>query len=271
MKIAAVKFYVSTRKAYMEGVPRLLDILDEHRCKASFYFGMGTEGSGWLNSLIGEKDSIVESSPGIMRDAAGRGHECGICGWNPREWETRLAKIRDTTLEADIRRAVESFTRRTGFRPGGFASPGWQVTYMSLRVADDFRFKYCSDTFGFHPYRPRLSWKTFSTPQIPDTLPPLDALLTNAAGEQALMRTQRLAEQLEPGLSVLSASAVLGTSPEHRELLKGFLQQCGGESVRFVSLATVAASLEPDSLPVREVLFDKPGWAVRPLAIQSIS
>lgn len=271
MKILALKIYVNTQKAYGEGVPHLLDVMDELRAFGSFFFGMGTESAGGgLRGLFGEPPAIVDSAPGILRDAARRGQDCGVYGWNPREWEARLGRIQDTTLESGIRRAVEMFTRQTGVRPNGFAAPGWQVNYMSLRVQDTLRFKYCSDTFGFCPYRPRLSWKTFETPQIPDTLPPLETTLKGADGAQIRERLSLLGESLPTGLTVLPMSAAVGAMGDLRGPLRDFLLRQRDEGVKFMDLGSVTKILNPDTLPVCEIAFARARGMARPVATQSV-
>ena len=270
MKILALKIYVDTQKGYGEGVPRLLDIMDELYAFGSFFFGMGTESTGGLRKLFGEAPAIVESSPGILRDAAKRGQDCGVYGWNPLEWETRLEKMQDTTLAADIKRAVEMFTRRTGVRPNGFAAPGWQVNYMSLRVQDTMHFKYCSDTFGFYPYLPKLSWKTFETPQIPDTLPPVEVALKGANGEGIQERLLQLEASLSIGLTVLPMNAIVGAMRELRGPLRDFLLRCRDDGVKFMDLGSVAKVLNPETLPVCEVVSAKAQGIAKPVATQNI-
>lgn len=271
MKILALKIYANAQKAYAEGVPRLLDIMDELQVSGSFFFGMGTESAGGpLRKLFGEPSAIVESSPGVLCDAARRGHDCGVSGWNPAEWEARLNKLPDTTLASEVKRAVEMFTRRTGTRPNGFAAPGWQVSYMSLRVQDDMRFKYCSDTFGFCPYIPKLSWKTFATPQIPDTLPPIEVALKGTVGGQIEKRLSLLGDSLPFGLTVLPMSAAVGASRDLRDPLRGFLLRCRGEGVKFMSLGNIAKTLNTDTLPVCEITFTEAHGMPRPVAAQNI-
>lgn len=271
MKILALKVYTDTQKAYLEGVPRLLDIMDELYAFGSFFFGMGTESAGGdLRKLFGEGTAIAESSPGVLRDAAKRGQDCGVYGWNPQEWEARLDKMQDTTLEADIKRAVETFTRRTGVRPSGFAAPGWQVNYMSLRVQDAMHFRYCSDTFGFYPYLPKLSWKTFSTPQIPDTLPPVEVALRGASSDQINERLRLLETSLSIGLTVLPMNSAVAISRELRGPLRDFLLRCRDGGVKFMDLGSVAKVLNPEDLPVCEVVAAKAQGLPRPVATQSI-
>jgi peptidoglycan/xylan/chitin deacetylase (PgdA/CDA1 family) len=271
MRILALKIYVDTIHGYRDGVPRLLDICDELRIEASFFFGMGSEGRGsTLSKILGEGREIVASAPGILRDAHRRGQDCGIYGWNPMEWRSRLDKIKDTTLESDLKRAVEYFARRTGARPDGFAAPGCRVNYMSLRIQDDMRFKYCSDTFGFYPYLPQLSWKVFSTLQVPATLPPVEINLKKKNESSAREILAELSGSLMHGLNVLPMNAALMNEHELYSPIYEFLLRVRESGVKFMSLGDVAANVDPDTLSECEIIFARAFGMPNEVAVQSV-
>jgi peptidoglycan/xylan/chitin deacetylase (PgdA/CDA1 family) len=271
MRILALKIYADTLRAYRDGVPRLLDVLDEFSLTGSFFFGMGREGTGSkVSKILGEGKEIVASAPGILRDASHRGQDCGVYGWNPREWETRLDKLKDTTLEADIKRAIDYFTEATGSRPSGFAAPGFRVNYMSLRVEDEVHFKYCSDTFGFYPFKPRISWKAFDTPQIPSTLPPLDVVLQRASESEARARMKELDGSIEIGLNVLPMNAAAAVNPQILGPFREFLLRSVGEGVRFISLSAVAGKVDASSLSLCEVTDARAFGMSRSVALQTL-
>lgn len=281
MKILALKIYTDTIKGYREGVPRLLDMLNELALEGSFFFAMGAESgasvvSKFFNGLGGgmgglnEGREIIASAPGIIRDAYRRGQDCGVYGWNAFEWLYRLEKMKDTTLEADIKRAVEYFARRTGARPNGFAAPGFRASYISLRIEDDVRFKYCSDTFGFYPFLPKMSWKTFRTPQVPSTLPPLEVMLSRANEGTVREHLQDLENDLPDGLSVLPMNALVATMPEIIEPLREFLLRCSDRGVKFIHLERVVRSIDIANLPACEVASAKAFGMARDVAVQSL-
>ena len=271
MKIFALKIYADTLNGYREGVPRLLDIFDELGVEASFFFGMGTAGSGGaISKILGEGREIVASAPGILRDASKRGQDCGIYGWNPLEWQARLEKMKDTTMEADIKRAIEYFARRTGRRPNGFAAPGCRVNYMSLMIEDDMRFKYCSEAFGFYPFLPRLSWKVFNTPQIPSTLPPVEVILKKASETAARERFSELHESLQDGLSVMPLNAAVANDDALHAPLREFLSRARDAGVRFMSLNGVARSIDPETLTPCEIVFAKAFGMQNEVATQGV-
>jgi hypothetical protein len=271
MKIIALKIYADSLKAYRDGVPRLLDALNELEIEGSFFFGMGSEGTGSIISkAFGEGKEIVASAPGILRDASRRGQDCGIYGWNPQEWQTRLQKLKDTTLEADIKRAVEYFTRRTGCRPNGFAAPGFRVNYISLRIEDDVHFKYCSDTFGFYPFLPKMSWKTFNTPQIPSNIPPIEIVLQKASESEVKLRLEELAVNLLEGLNVLPLNAMVATVSQIFGPFCEFLLRSVQEGAKFIALDTIARNLDASSLPSCEVIGVRAFGMASEVAVQSV-
>lgn len=271
MKILALKIYTDSIQGYREGVPKLLDMLSELGLDASFFFGMGTEDDGSVVSrLFREEKEIVASAPGIIRDAHRRRHDCGIYGWNPREWQNRLEKMKDTTLEADIKRSVEYFTRRTGSRPAGFAAPGCRATYISLRIQDDMRFQYCSDTFGLYPFLPKISWKTFITPQVPATHPPLEVMLQKVPESFVRTMMENLFDTLPDGLSVLPMNAAVAIVPEIFPPLCAFAARCRDAGTRFITLHRVVRSLDAQKLPQCEITAAHAFNMPRDVAVQTL-
>jgi len=270
MKILSLKIYADTLNGYRDGVPRLLDICDELDIEASFFFGMGTESTGSaLSKIMGEGREIVASAPGILRDAFKRRQDCGVYGWNPLEWQSRLEKIQDTTLESDMKKAIEYFARRTGSRPNGFAAPGCRVNYISLRIQDDVHLRYCSDTFGFYPFLPQLSWKVFATPQIPSTLPPVEVILKRASEAEAREGFSELTDSMGESLNVLPLNAVVANDSVIRGALYEFLRRARGDGVNFMSLNSVARSINAESLQPCEVIFTKAFGMANEVATQS--
>jgi hypothetical protein len=271
VKILSLKIYADTLNGYRDGVPRLLDIFGELGIEASFFFGMGTESTGGaISRIMGESREIVASAPGILRDAFKRGQDCGIYGWNPQEWRNRLEKIKDTTLESDMKRAIEYFARRTGRRPNGFAAPGCRVNYMSLRIQDDMSLRYCSDTFGFYPFLPRLSWKVFVTPQIPSTLPPVEVILKRTSEAEAREGFSELADSIGEGLNVLPLNATVANAGVICPAFYDFLLRMREDGVKFMSLNSVARSIDAELLEPCEIIFAKAFGMSNEVAVQSL-
>jgi hypothetical protein len=170
---------------------------------------------------------------------------------NPREWRTRLDKLPDTSVLANIKHASAIFRKRTGGYPNGFASPGFRVNYISLRILDDAGFKYCSDTFGFCPFIPKMSKKIFSVPQIPSTLPPLEDLLRRLQAHEAM----NLLSNMDDGLNVLPVDAELAASPEAFGFIREFMERSVGDGIKFLDMLTVAESIDIKALPVCNINY----------------
>lgn len=254
MKILALKIHANTSRAYEQGVPVLMEMLDKADIGASFFFAMGSERSGSaFSKLFGESRGIASPSPGILREAYLAGYDCGVYGWNPLEWTTRFDRIGSDVLEDDIKRSVEYFARTAGSRPNGFSAPGFRANAVTLRIQDSVRFKYCSDTFGFYPHFPRISSETFKTPQIPAALPPLELVLQGRSETEIRALMEALVDQLGEGLNVLPVSAHVATVREVLCPLRDFLLRCKDEGVKFMDLNSVIKHIDHGMLCVCEV------------------
>ncbi len=254
LTLLALKIHVSTQKGYLEGVPRILELLDKYHVFASFFFSMGPEESlNLLGRVMGKQpDTIVGTAPGILREASKRGHDCGIYAWNPSEWIERLEKIPPTTLETQLKKARDTCTQRIGHRPYGFASPGWHVSDMSLRVADELTFEYCSDTLGLYPFIPKFAWKTFDTPQIPTTVPPLETIWKDPSITDERFASG-IASSLREGLNVISLDAGREGGPK-LAAFDALLARCRDAGISCIDLHTVAQAIRKLELPVCEII-----------------
>lgn len=99
-----------------EWTPKILDLLDRHRVKATFF-------------LVG---TAVERYPDIVADIARRGHSVGSHGWSHRP----LPLLDATTLVQEIDRAADALEKALGQRPRYFRPP-WG--FYNRRVLDELR------------------------------------------------------------------------------------------------------------------------------------
>ncbi|MDR2180188.1 MAG: 4-deoxy-4-formamido-L-arabinose-phosphoundecaprenol deformylase [Synergistaceae bacterium] len=263
----AIKIDVDTLKGYLEGVPRLLDILKERGIKASIFFSMGPDNSGkavrrifrkgfiskmlrtkapstygWKTLFYGtllKAPMIVSSDPGILRRAVEEGHDCGIHCWDHVLWQDRLPEMSREEIRAELNKAAELFSRVTGTAPKSSAAPGWQASFDSLTVQDELGFDYCSDVRGTRPFFPRLDGAVFRTLQIPSTLPTLDELW-GTDGMDADNIHDKYLDLLEPGLNVHTLHAEM-EGGAMRDVLKRFLDCCLEGEVVFPTLKDVAS------------------------------
>jgi peptidoglycan/xylan/chitin deacetylase (PgdA/CDA1 family) len=260
---------VDTLKGYMEGVPRILDILRERGIKASFFFSMGPDNSGkairrvfrkgFLSKMLRTRapsaygfktmfygtllkaPMIVRSSPDILKRASDEGHDCGIHCWDHVLWQDCLYGMSREDIRAEFSKAIELFSRVTGYIPRSCAAPGWQVSPDSLAVQDGLGFGHCSDARGVTPFLPRMNGVPFRTVQIPTTLPTLDEVW-GAGGLNSRNACDMYRGLLKPGLNVHTVHAEMeggGMS----DVFVSFLDRCEGEGVAFPTLFDVAARI----------------------------
>lgn len=137
-------------RALVDGQPRLLDLLDRHRVRASFF------PEGWNG----------EHHPGAVREIVRRGHELGMHGWLHERW----AELDPDIERALARRATEALADAAGVRPAGFRAPGGARTADTETILQELGYAYdASLGDGMRPGRlPR------GLPQVPFVWPGVD-------------------------------------------------------------------------------------------------
>jgi len=224
-----IKVDVDTLKGYLEGVPRLLDILGKKGIKASFFFSMGPDNSGkaicrifrkgflakmmrtrapstygfktLLYGTLLKAPMIVASNPDILKRTLDEGHDCGVHCWDHVLWQDCLLKLSREEIRAEFEKAIGLFYDIVGTLPKSCAAPSWQVSHDSLAVQDELDLDYSSDVRGVSPFAPSMEGTVFRTIQIPTTLPTLDELW-GVNGMNAESVNDHYLDLLEPGLNV---------------------------------------------------------------------
>ena len=256
----AIKIDIDTLKGYLEGLPRLLDILKAHDVRASVFFSMGPDNSGkairrvfrkgFIRKMFRTKaptayglktllygtllpaPMIAASNPDLIRRTADEGHDCGIHSWDHVYWQDNLPDLSREQISAELERAFSQFEDYAHFRPESCAAPGWQVTPESLSVQDSLRLKYCSDSRGYSPFIPEMGDTTFRTPQIPSTLPTLDEILGDVKPENV---SEYYAKSLRVGLNVHTIHTEMEGGMMHWTFSE-FLDRCRDMGVSFLTL-----------------------------------
>jgi len=130
-------------------LPRILDLLDEMRLRATFF----VEG---LNT---------ELYPDTLLQIAAAGHEVAYHGWSHEDWSA-LDHDEEAELLSRGVRALDDL----GLRPLGFRPPGGGLTASTLRLLRELGFTYCSPAARTPPYgtgsrssRSRGRWSTPTT------------------------------------------------------------------------------------------------------------
>ena len=281
MKLA-IKIDIDTLKGYLEGLPRLLEILKAHNIRASIFFSMGPDNSGkalrrifrkgFITKMLRTKAPtsyglktlfygtllpaplIVPANPDLLLRAIDEGHDCGLHSWDHVYFQDKLPKLSRSQIQGEFNKAMDLYEKITGQAPKACASPGWQVTPDSLSVQDELGFDYCSDVRGFCPFIPEMAGHTFKTPQVPSTLPTMDEVLGVVPADQLNAYYFGL---LHEGLNVhtihteMEGGRMAGTFSE-------FLDICSDNNVEFMTLREalsqsrlITSRIEPGNLPGR--------------------
>jgi peptidoglycan/xylan/chitin deacetylase (PgdA/CDA1 family) len=110
----------------IDGVPRILRLLDTHQLPASFFVPAVTEllHPGTIASIL----------------ASGR-HEVGVHGWI----HEHLPSVNDAAAEQDmLNRAIATLTQAVGKKPVGYRAPSWQFSPYTMKQVKDAGFLYDS-------------------------------------------------------------------------------------------------------------------------------
>lgn len=111
-----------TDRSLVEGQPRLLDLLDAHGVRASFF------PEGWNGA----------HHPDAVREIVRRGHELGMHGWLHERW----GELDPDTERTLARRATEALADASGVRPVGFRAPGGSRTADTETILRDLGYAY---------------------------------------------------------------------------------------------------------------------------------
>lgn len=263
----ALKINVDTYAGTRDGVPLLLDILQDAGIKATFYFSLGPDNSGkavrrlftrkgflrkvlrtnapaayslktMLYGTLLPAPMIGESFPEILLETEKQGHEAGIHCWDHVKWDDLLPWFPKPVTAMELGKAGSQFERIFRRRARTTAAPGWKVTEDSLEVQDAMGLLYCSDSRGRSPFYPLVAGRTFKTLQIPTTWPTMDEIL-GERGISAETINDHYLSLLSPGLNVHTVHAELEGgiySAVFRELLQKLL----AAGARFITLADAA-------------------------------
>jgi peptidoglycan/xylan/chitin deacetylase (PgdA/CDA1 family) len=253
--ILVLKVDIDTLKGYLEGVPRMANVLARYNVKGSFYFSLGPDNSGRAIFRIFRKGFIQKmlrtNAPGtyglktmmygtllpapviaaanarVMKDIFKAGHECGLHAWDHVKWQDKLPKLTAAQIKDDLKKAAVLFENILGVKPRAFAAPGWQLTAVALEALDSFRFDYVSNTRGRSSFMPVFEGRRFNTPEIPSTMPTMDEVF-GADGIDDNNVAQYYLNLLKPGLNVHTVHAEMeggAKIKQFEEIIKGALEK----------------------------------------------
>jgi undecaprenyl phosphate-alpha-L-ara4FN deformylase len=290
----ALKVDVDTLEGFCQGVPALMEILENHGVKASFFLALGPDHSGrallrlfrqqgflekmWRTrapALYGVKTMLYgtllpgpvigAAAPDLAPRLAASGHEVGLHGYNHVRWHDHLYHFSFETVAREIAQAQETYKNLMKKSAYSFAAPGWQCSLSSRKALAAQHFLYASDTRGASPYFPAFGETVTTVLEIPTTLPTLDELL-GFQGCRARDFTRLVLARLETGSpQVLTIHAEVEGGPFLNEFSR-LLDHCRQLRVEFFRLEDWARELlqEPAALPVAQVNLQRlPGRAGR--------
>lgn len=262
----AVKVDVDTLRGYREGLPNLLGLFSAQGFAASIFFSFGPDNSGkairrvfrrgFVSKMVRTRAPstygfktlfygtllpaplIVPSNPRIFERALKDGHDCGVHAWDHVLVQDKLDGMSGGEFRSLFERAAELFFKISGERPRSYAAPGWQVSAASLAATDDLGLKYASDARGSCPFLPVYRGASFSTPQIPTTLPTMDEVLG----------LRGVDDETLPGLWLDGLSGEWNVLTVHAEMeglsklgvFEKFIEKAKSEGAKFVTLSEIA-------------------------------
>jgi undecaprenyl phosphate-alpha-L-ara4FN deformylase len=288
MYTIALKVDVDTYAGTREGVPRLLEIMDQAGIRGTFYFSMGPDNSGkairriftrkgflqkmlrtgapsaygiktMLYGTLLPAPRIAASFPEILMRTKSLGHETGVHCWDHVYWHDYLPRLAPAQVAEELGKAAGLFREIMGEETATTAAPGWTVTAASLALQDSMKLSHCSDSRGYAPFYPVFAGKRYATLQIPSTWPTMDEIL-GSDGIDATNINDFYLSKLREGLNVHTIHAEMegGVMAESFVNLVERLQRKGA---RFVTLAEAAAQFGKDAPGAELSMGELPGRA----------
>lgn len=278
----ALKVDVDTYRGTVEGIPRLLAVLERHQARATFLFSLGPDHTGraikrvFRPGFFGKvaRTSVLEHYgirtllygtllPGpdigrrcaaLLRTVRDAGHEVGIHTWDHVKWQdgvgTDMQHASNAWTEQQMRLARQRFEEIFGTPALTHGAAGWQMNPHAIRMTQRLGFDYATDMRGSQPFMPVVNAEVTLCPQIPTTLPTLDELIGigNIAVDNVHDEVLAAARKPAPHGHVYTLHAEL----EGMKLLPVFERLLGAwqaQGVQLVATDTIAAGLERATLP----------------------
>jgi len=281
MTAIALRVDVDTYRGTRDGVPRLLETLDRHGVRATFYFSVGPDNMGrhlwrllrpefflkmlrsraaklygwetvfagtcWPGRMIGRRLSAV------IRQADAAEHEIGLHAWDHHRWQRHAPRMSVDALYDELSRGVDVLGDILGRRPRSSAAAGWICNERALEAKARLGFAFNSDCRGRSVFVPSIGGTEYA-PQVPTTLPTYDELI-GRDGVTDENYNERLLERVAPReLNVLTIHAEVEGMACAR-LFADFLLQCRDRGIELKPLGELP---ELGACEARDALIPAP-------------
>lgn len=263
----ALKVDVDTDRGTRIGVPNLAADCREFGVPACFLFSLGPDQTGravtrvfrpgflkkvsrtsvvsiygvrtLLNGTLLPAPHVGRRNEKTIRAIADQGFEVGIHCYNHYRWQDYVQTMTLDQIRAEFEAARREFRRIFGFDAKTAGAPGWQSNALSRQVYDEAGLLYSSDTRGVSPFLPQIMGRTFSTLEIPSTLPTLDELMGRPEYPDDKIVTHYLSLLSEERFNVLTIHAEI-EGMGRRLIFRKLMEECRRLNVQFVRLEAQA-------------------------------
>jgi len=258
-KVIGLRIDVDTIAGFRYGTIPLLDILKNHKIRATFCIVTGYDNplrasrrflseSGFCRRVFSLRKSLnhrefnffAPTTRDIVKRIKNEGHELCPHGYHHFQWQNNLKKWSQERVSRELQNTIDAFNLLTGTKAHSFAAPGW-VTSRNFFVSEErFHFVYASDTRGKTPFYPLFNKKKINTLQIPVTLPTLDELIS-------LGKPQSLPEITAKTGDIYCAHAEFdGIS--YRNLFEDFIEKQTSRGFTFTPLSEIKKNIANPSI-----------------------
>lgn len=278
MKLA-LKIDVNTWRGTLQGIPRLIEVLQRHEAEASFFLALGPDHSGralkhafrpghasllphygirtLLYGTLLPGPDIGRGCAEALRNVRDAGFEVGIHCWDRVRWQDGIEHADSRWTEREMQQACKRFEEIFDSPAKAHAAAGWQMNAQALRLTQRLGFDYACDTRGTHPYMPVYRGEVIHCPQLPTTLPTIDELIGPGGlgldADNVHEHLLDLTEETLPSGHVFTLRAELEGMkllPAFEKLLTGWREQ----GYTLTSTRAIFASLDAAMLPRHEVV-----------------
>jgi undecaprenyl phosphate-alpha-L-ara4FN deformylase len=278
---------VDTFRGTRDGVPALIDILQRHNVRASFFMSVGPDNMGrnlwrllkpaFLHKMLRSKAASLYGWDILLRGTAwpgpiigdrlraqvrlpfDAGHEMGLHAWDHFSWQAHIDRYSPTILEQHISRGFEKLGEINGTAPTCSAAAGWRCNEATLLEKEKFKFAYNSDCRGDSLFLPVVDGRVL-TQQIPVTLPTYDEVIGNP-GVNLDNFNEHILQQLRPDqLNVYTIHAEV-EGIVLRQQFENLLQLAEARGITFKPLGElITKPVTQKCAWTKEALPGREGW-----------